>query len=60
MTETVGRNASKRVRLTFDVPLELRREVRIEAARRDISLTEYLTELIARGRYAEREEATRK
>ncbi len=35
-------------RLTFDVPRELHREVRMEALRRGITATEYMTALVSR------------
>lgn len=43
-----GPKGSPRVRLTFDVPPELRAAARIEAYRRDVSTREYLTEIVAK------------
>lgn len=48
-----------RPRITIDVSPELRREIRLEAAKRDVSITDYVTRLIVLGRDAERaDEAT--
>lgn len=35
-----------KVRITFDVPPDLRRDVKIAAARRDTTIAEYVTSLI--------------
>lgn len=43
-----------RPRITIDVNPELRREIRLEAAKRDVSITDYVTHLILLGRDADR------
>lgn len=53
--ESVERS-SARPRITVEVAPELRREIRLEAARRDMSITAYVTGLILRGREAESQE----
>ena len=49
-----ARVGSARPRITIDVTPEVRREIRLEAAKRDISITEYVAGLIELGRDAER------
>lgn len=39
-----------RVRLTFDVSEKMKRDVKIEAVRRGLTVREYLTDLVARDR----------
>lgn len=53
-----GEMKSARPRLTIDVSPELRRQIRLEAARRDVSITDYVTHLILIGRDADRTEKT--
>ena len=43
-----------RPRLTIDVSPEMRRDIRLEAAKRDVSITDYVTYLILLGRDADR------
>lgn len=39
--------AGPRIRMTIDIDPELRRELRMEALQRDISLREYITRILA-------------
>ena len=41
--EMITERRSPRVRITFDVPAELRRAARMEAMRQDMTVREYLT-----------------
>lgn len=44
-----------RPRLTIDVNPKMRREIRLEAAKRDVSITDYVTHLILLGQEADRD-----
>lgn len=42
----MGRNTGKRLRLTIDVPPELRRRIKIAAAERDQSIRDYMVAIL--------------
>ena len=46
MTTATAQTTGRRTRITVDVSPELRREVRVEAARRDMNVTRYVTEVL--------------
>ncbi len=50
MKATVDSREPARVRITFDIDKELRREVKLEAVRRGVTVREYVTYLILRER----------
>lgn len=43
---TTATSQPRRTRITVDLTPELRREIRVAAARRDISMTQYVTEVL--------------